>query len=140
MAASRSAGQRLRRRVLVRLPLFLLVLVALVVAARQGGTVLGRAGHPHTLRVGAGHPNDDAATIATALADLAREEAAPFSLEVVETDGTIDNVARLNRGELELATVQSDTALPTGLQLVAVLYHDAYLLVVPADSPVAHIR
>ena len=133
MSASRLS--RVRRRILVRVPLLLLVVVAIVVAARQGHRVLTAPTEAPHLRLGAGHVEDEASVVATALGELATE----LPLDIVHTDGTLDNVDRLVRGELDLATVQADTPLPPDLRLVAVLYSDVYFLVVRQEAEATHL-
>ena len=118
-----------------QLPLGLVLLALLLVA----GLVLRGClrGEPHAeLRLGAGHPGDEAFGVALALAEVMERHAPDEPVVVVETDGTVDNLARLSSRTVDLATVQADAELPADARLVAILYADVFMLVVPAESPI----
>ncbi len=133
------AGRRLRRQILVRIPLLLLVLLALSVALKHGHTVLTAPTGPPSLRLGAGLLDSDTHTLARAIAATYGELDPGPGLEVVPTQGSQDNVEQLVLGTVDLATVQADTPLPPSLRLVGTLYSDAYLFVVPAGSNITSL-
>lgn len=132
-------ADRFHRRLLVRLPLAVLFLLALVLAATTGHRALRPSGPAPSVRIGAGRAADEASDIVQALAALAPRHGLDIPIEVVETEGSLDNVARLSDGTLDLATVQADTVLPPDLRLVGVLFSDVYLVAVRASAGIDHL-
>jgi hypothetical protein len=56
-------------------------------------------------------------------------------INLVETGGTVENLAMLDQGRAQLATAQADIAPGPAARIVATLYDDTFQLMVHKDSP-----
>ena len=90
------------------------------------------------LTLAAGSQGSETYTIAQAIAAELHEDGSNLKLTVFETGGSQENMALLESGQVDLAMVQSDAELPAAAQGVALLYPDAYHLLVAADSGIDH--
>ena len=118
-----------------RLPLGIVLLALLLVIGLVARGLL-REAPASVLLVGAGHKGDEAFELSEALALVMARHTEELSVQVVETDGTVDNLARLADGRVDFAAVQADVELPAAARLVAVLYEDVFILAVPKESDI----
>jgi len=114
----------------VTLSVFTLGLIAFLAIAglRQSRT--------QNLSLAAGASSGESYILSSALKTVVERHYPRIRLNVLETGGTVENLRMLEDGRAELATAQAD--IPSGPQArsVAVLYDDAFQLLVPRDSPV----
>lgn len=92
-----------------------------------------------TITVGAGPAHSESFHLMTAIADVVNERDGRFTVSVFETGGTIENMELLELGQLDMGTAQADAVLPEEALGVAVLYRDAYHLVVNATSGISQV-
>ena len=99
-----------------------------------------RSGLPHTIRIATAKPGNLYHTFGETLASLL-ERRTGRRVELVNTEGSVDNSARLERGEVDLAILQV-TALdlsppnPTELAVLAPLYPEFVHVIVRADADI----
>ena len=91
------------------------------------------------ITVGAGPAGSESFLLVSSIADVINEMDRGFTVSVFETGGTIENMELLELGQLDMGTAQADAVLPEEALGVAVLYSDAYHLVVNAASGIAHV-
>ncbi|MEL7271929.1 MAG: TAXI family TRAP transporter solute-binding subunit [Pseudomonadota bacterium] len=86
-----------------------------------------------TLTVAAGDRGSDSHRLLSEISEVVERHSDRIRLRVVESDTATDGINRINRGEVDLATVQSNTPAYTNIQLVAELFADHYLLITRQD-------
>jgi TRAP transporter TAXI family solute receptor len=87
----------------------------------------------HRVTIAAGSRSGGAFAMARAIAEVAREHHPSLQVNVVESLGSLQNMDLLERGHIDLATVQADTAMPRSARMVATLYQDVFQLIVRKD-------
>ena len=90
----------------------------------------------NNLAIAAGHKGSESYDIAEAIADIAHKYHPDINIEVLETDGSGQNMHLVEEGLVQLATVQADTDMAADARLIAELYPDAFQLLVRADSDI----
>lgn len=103
--------------------------ILLLTGAGAAVITLRRRRGPLRLRLGAGAASGEAFQMAQALARVVTAEHSSIALEVIETEGTRENLARLEAGELDLVTAQADVEVGSRARLVCALYPDLFQLV-----------
>jgi TRAP transporter TAXI family solute receptor len=121
----------IRVKLMIVVTLWVVTLLALVVWL--GGR------EQATIAIGAGPAGSESFQLMTAIADVINEADRGFTLEVFETGGTGENMELLELGQLDMGTAQADSVLPEEALGVAVLYSDAYHLVVHSASGISHV-
>jgi TRAP transporter TAXI family solute receptor len=91
------------------------------------------------ITIGAGPASSEGFLLVSSIADVINNMDRGFSVSVFETGGTAENMELLELGQLDMGTAQADAVLPEEALGVAVLYPDAYHLVVSAASGIAHV-
>jgi TRAP transporter TAXI family solute receptor len=91
------------------------------------------------ITIGAGPAGSEGFLLVSSIADVINNMDRGFSVSVFETGGTAENMELLELGQLDMGTAQADAVLPEEALGVAVLYPDAYHLVVSAASGIAHV-
>jgi TRAP transporter TAXI family solute receptor len=86
------------------------------------------------LSIGAGPRDSESFELATAVANVFQAMQKNTQIDVYETQGSAENVRLLAAGQIDLATIQADTPITSGVQALATLYYDAYQLIVREDS------
>lgn len=92
-----------------------------------------------TLRVAVGPANGEDTRILYAIAQILKREQSSVRLRVIPTEGPAQSAQALEAGQVELAVVRSDAAMPANAPTVAILHTNAALLVAPAESGIAHV-
>ena len=103
------------------------------------------------LRLGASTENDTYWQFANFLSTSLQQKNSPIRITPIATQGSEDNLQRLEHAALELALVQSDIAYQTfeGIRLrklydefslVSILYREFIFVIVPIDSDISHLR
>ena len=90
----------------------------------------------NNLAIAAGHKGSESYDIAEAIADITHKFHPDINIEVLETDGSSQNMHLVEEGLVQLATVQADTDMAADARLIAELYPDAFQLLVRADSDI----
>ncbi len=88
-----------------------------------------------TLTLAAGDAHGESYILATALKTVVERHYPRIRIRVVETGGTVENLALLQRGEAQLATAQADILPGPNARIVAELYDDTFQLMVHGNSP-----
>jgi TRAP transporter TAXI family solute receptor len=116
----------------------MLMAVALVVLTTL--TVYWRfdRGRERVLTLAAGPTDGEAFTLAAAIAEVTHRYNPGIRIEVLETQGSGQNMALVESGRVDLATVQADTTAPTA-RLIAPLYPDAFQLLVAETSQIESV-
>ncbi len=116
----------------------ILMAVALVVLTTL--TVYWRfdRGRERVLTLAAGPTDGEAFTLAMAIAEVTHRYNPGIRIEVLETQGSGQNMRLVESGRVDLATVQADTTAPTA-RLVAPLYPDAFQLLVAEGSEIESV-
>jgi TRAP-type uncharacterized transport system substrate-binding protein len=92
------------------------------------------ASQPTVLKVAVGPPNsEDLRVIQTVAQHFARERAA-IRLRPIVKDGPAQSAAALDAGDVDLAVVRRDVAMPQGGQAVAILRKNLVMFVAPAPT------
>lgn len=81
-----------------------------------------------------GPAGSETLALTLAIATVLNESNTGFRIRVYESGGSTENVRLLTSGQIEFATIQADTPVSDGVVGVTSLYHDAYHLIVRADS------
>lgn len=84
--------------------------------------------------IGAGAHDSESFVLAQALKTAAEKRHPELSITVRETSGSAENLALLESRQIHFATAQGDTPAGRWAQPVAVLFPDAFHLLVPSES------
>jgi hypothetical protein len=95
-----------------------------------------RQSRSERLTLAAGSSSGESYILGKALKTVVEQHYPKIHIDLVETGGTVENLQMLEDGRAQLATAQSDILAGPKARAVAVLYDDAFQLMVPADSPV----
>jgi TRAP transporter TAXI family solute receptor len=105
-----------------------------------GATVLWLSGRDtRYLSIGAGPRTSESFELSTAIAEVLQETVGNIRVEVFETQGSAENAALLESGQIDLATVQADTPISKGVRALVTLYHDADQLIARQDSGIHNV-
>ena len=93
------------------------------------------------LVIGAGAKSGEAYQFAQAIKAVAASEYPELTIEVIETKGSEENMALLENGQIDMATVQgdiiqSDLDAASTARIVSVLYEDIFQLIVHPNSQI----
>jgi TRAP transporter TAXI family solute receptor len=90
----------------------------------------------HRIVIAAGPREGDSFELATSIARVVEERHPELDIEVFETHGSSENVALLESGQADIATMQSDVESDGSVHVVSSLYFDAYQLLVSESSDI----
>ncbi len=79
--------------------------------------------------IATGEPSSESYKIMESVAQIVNGEDFDFTLEVVNTEGSIENAKLLNKGLVQLATQQADFKVNGKVRLVANLYEEVFHLI-----------
>lgn len=106
------------------------IFAIIVALGAAGGWFLYQDGQKiTTLSVAAGERGSDSYTLLSEISEVVARHNPQLRLNVVESQTASEGIFRINRGEVDLATVESNTPAYTNIQLVAQLFADHYLLI-----------
>ena len=100
------------------------------------GLVWLDASRTHVLVIGAGGKSGEAHAMISAIARLAARYDPKLKIIVAETGGSDQNRELLEKGLLQLATLQADTPVGPKVRLVTSLYPDVFQLLVRKDRDI----
>jgi len=87
------------------------------------------------LTLAAGDSHGESYILDSALKTVVERHYPGIRINLVETGGTVENLAMLGQGRAQLATAQADILPGPTARIVAALYDDAFQLMVSKDSP-----
>ncbi len=90
----------------------------------------------HRFLLAAGNPTGESYILAKAIEQVVEAQVPSVQIEVQESQGTSENLERLEQGKADLATAQADVPAGKRARTVAVLYPDSFQLVVQGKSPI----
>ena len=117
-----------RIRIILMLIIWLISLGALILWLSSAKTT--------RITVGGGPAGSESLALSMAVAKVLNESNTGFQMHVFETGGSTENLRLLESGQIDVATIQADTAVPDGVLGVTTLYQDAYHLIVRAQSDI----
>lgn len=117
-----------------RIAIPLLAIASLLLIAGVGFWIY-QSHRTWTVTIAAGAKGGESHVLATALKMVVEQQHPQLKITVRETGGTSENLALLEKREADLATAQADVPAGRSAQLVAILYADAFQLLVPKDAP-----
>ena len=94
----------------------------------------------YLLTIGAGSRSGEAFELAHAVARLAEKYHPEIRIQIRETKGSSENMALLEAGEIQLATVQADIEAVPEARMLSTLYPDLFQLVVREDADIASFK
>ncbi len=86
-----------------------------------------------TLTVAAGPQGSDSHTLLQEISEVVERHSTTLRLDVQTSRNSSDNISLINRGEVDLATVQSNTPAYTSVNLVTDLFPDYFMLITRED-------
>ncbi|HEY9877805.1 MAG TPA: TAXI family TRAP transporter solute-binding subunit [Leptolyngbyaceae cyanobacterium] len=107
--------------------LLLVCLVAVLAVLVWLGLHQGKVQH---LTLAAGDPEGESYILSQAIAQVVQANNSRLQITVIPTSGSVENLQRLESGQVELATAQADVPAGSAARTVAVLYRDLFQLVV----------
>ncbi len=117
----------------------LLVAVAALVAVGAVGWLAFQERQSQTLIIAAGGRASEGFALAEAIARVVNANHRDLELEVIETGGSLENARLMDAGYADLALLQADAAASNNARLVAILYPDAYQLIVRRDAGIGSV-
>jgi uncharacterized protein len=110
-----------------------LVVGSLTIVAGLSVALLQRSKTQH-LTLAAGASSGESYILGDALKKVVERHYPKIRITLLETGGTVENLRMLEDGRAQLAAAQSDIAPGPSARIVAVLYDDAFQLLVSKDS------
>ncbi len=127
-AYSRSQRQRQFR-------LWTFVIVALMALATVAAYLyLTRAQPVVTLKVAAGPYRSDSYELMKEVADVVERQSTTLRLELISTSDSSRNISILNAGQVDLATIRSDTPAAASVRMVADMFPDFFQIIAKAED------
>jgi TRAP transporter TAXI family solute receptor len=117
----------------------LLVILAVLVAIGGVGWLLFDQRQAETLVVAAGARSSEGFQLAEAIATVVNRHHPEITLEVIETGGSLENSRLLDEGHADLALFQADASTSRRGRLLAILYPDAYQLIVHRSAGIENV-
>jgi uncharacterized protein len=102
------------------------------------GAVLWQQSRTQYLTLAAGDSSGDSYVLSSALKTVVERHYPKIRIRLVETGGTVENLAMLEAGRAQLATAQADVLPGPSARMMAVLFDDAFQLMVPRSSQIQH--
>jgi TRAP transporter TAXI family solute receptor len=113
-----------------------IALVAASVSLAAGiAAILWQQSRTQYLTLAAGDAHGESYILGSALKTVVERHNPRIRIALAETGGTVENLKMLEDGRAQLATAQADIAPGSAARTIAVLYDDAFQLLVRKDSP-----
>jgi uncharacterized protein len=100
--------------------------------------ILWQQSRTHYLTLAAGDLSGDSYALSSALKTVVERHYPNIRINLVETGGTVENLAMLEAGRAQLATAQADVLAPPRARILAILFDDTFQLMVPRNSQIQH--
>jgi uncharacterized protein len=101
--------------------------------------VLQQQSRTQYLTLAAGDSHGESYILSSALKTVVERHYSGIRINLIETGGTVENLAMLNQGRAQMATAQADIVPGPTARMVAVLYDDTFQLMVLKDSPIQQL-
>src|SRR6266550_6315615 len=129
--ATRSRFVRSNRRQML---LFVALTLILTIATVWGGRIWLR--NSETLIFAVGDANSLEARFAAKLATVLKNNSSTLRLKIVPHADSAKALARFDRRQADLAVLRTDVKVPPRARALAILEHDAVLLISPANKKI----
>jgi uncharacterized protein len=96
----------------------------------------GQTSRTRYLTLAAGARSGESYILGSALKTVVERHYPKLRITVLETGGTVENLQMLAGGQAQMATAQADVLPGTGARMLAILYDDAFQLMVAKDSAI----
>ncbi len=93
----------------------------------------------HRLVLASGSPTGEYYAFSQAFAEVVSRNHPKLQIEVIETDGSQNNMALLKENAAQLALVQSDTPVEPPVRAVALLFPEMFHLIARTDADIASV-
>lgn len=93
-----------------------------------------------TLTVAAGERGSDSHVLMREISEVLRRHSSQVRLDVLPSRSASSSISRINSGEVDLATIQSNTPAYTNINVVADLFADYFLLITREQTPTQEQR
>lgn len=113
---------------------WVVVVAALCVCAALTGWSWRWANRPAVLSLAVGPPGFDDAQLAEAFSRLLAADKSSVRLSIVHTSGPLESVAKLTRGEVQLAITRTDVKVGDAARAVARLHSDPVVILATTQS------
>ncbi len=100
-----------------------------LIAAVGGWWVFVSVPETRILTVAAGRQGSDSHVLMKEVSEVLIRHSKTLRLNIVESRSSSDSISQINRGEIDLATIQSNTPAYTSINVVADLFTDYFLLI-----------
>ena len=117
----------------------LLIILAVLVAVGGAGWLVFDQRKNESLIVAAGARSSEGFQLAEAIATVVNRHHPAITLEVIETGGSLENSRLLDQGHADLALFQADASTSQNGRLLAILYPDAYQLIVHRSAGIENV-
>lgn len=112
---------------------------AILIVTAIGWLWIDRETPPAVLSVGAGPYRSDSYELIKEVAEVIDRHSTTIRLKVVRTTDSSRNISLLNNGDVDLATIRSDTPVVSDIRLVADLFRDYFQVLVYPESNIRRI-
>ncbi|WP_026480272.1 TAXI family TRAP transporter solute-binding subunit [Ahrensia sp. 13_GOM-1096m] len=112
-----------------------IALFILAISSVGGWLWLNREQEPYTLTIGAGPFGSDAFNLLSEVRQVVLRHSDELRLNIKSTRDGSQNIALLNKGEIDAAVIRSDTPVVADVRGVAELYPDVFQIIVRDDAP-----
>lgn len=113
--------------------LFLFALAALFVG---GYLYFSNKQEAVTLKIASGPYRSDSYELMRDVADVVSRHSESLTIEVIPSKNSSENISMLNRGDVDLATIRSDTPVVSDVRMIADLFPDFFQLISRRDSQI----
>lgn len=113
----------------------LIALFVLSITSIGGWLWVNRQQEPHTLTIGAGPLGSDAYNLLSEIRQVVLRHSDELRLNIKSTRDGSQNIALLNKGDIDVAVVRSDTPVVADVRGIAELYPDVFQIIVRDDTP-----
>jgi TRAP transporter TAXI family solute receptor len=117
----------------------LLLAVVLVVIVAVAAYVYYDQTRVYTIRIGTSGEGSLSYSFGRAFAKIASRENPRIQIQIVETEGSAENMQLLHEGKLDFAIASNDTPAVPEARVVAFVYPSIFHLIVPTDSPIQNV-
>ncbi|MCF6321971.1 MAG: TAXI family TRAP transporter solute-binding subunit [Rhizobiaceae bacterium] len=122
-----------------RLVIGLALLLTLIAVIFTVWWYLIRVPETVVLTVGAGPYRSDSYELMKEVAEVVERHGKGVRLEIIATKDSSKNISLLNRGELDIATIRSDTPVVSDIRLIANLFPDFFQIIARRDAGIRNV-
>ena len=115
------------------------LLVTLLIVAFTVWWYLIRVPDDVVLKVGAGPYRSDSYELMKEVAEVVERHGTGVKIKVVATTDSSQNISKLNRGEIDMATIRSDTPVVDNVRLIASLFPDYFQFIARTGAGIRYL-